>query len=302
MKKLILILTFCIVPPALAQEDHSFVPIGTNWDNTAAKLSRHLKEESLSQMDIIKPGIVNVSIVHPDYLEPNQFGLLLTKSNSMTGCHEYSSLEYEAKYIEHHYMDIDVKHYRRTLKETQNPEYDCNTTSKIISSMIVFSADDLKNKNIKQIRFGNGAARDAYNVAFTENSVRLTPDSMVAFKAQDLKGADKNYIEYTYVDNSLLTLQVPMAQDGDDIAQAVRDLAYRSALTPVFELEGLDTSNENHVFYFTDPNGTTLEQIGTDGYAEFGTINVTRPYDGPNGRVGFPVPLKVFLARPNVTL
>ncbi len=330
MKKLILlILSFYIALPAQAQETQTYIPKGTNWDNQAtgyteqsiqgveeqtyipkginwenkaADVSRYLKSQSLSRANKMPAGIVNVSIVHPDYLEPTQFGLLMTKANSFTGCHEYSSLEYEAKYIEHHYMDINVNHFRRTLKETQNPEFDCNTKSKIISGLIIFNADDLRKKNIRQIRFSNGTSRDSYDVILTEDSIRLVPQSMIAFKAQDLKGPDQNYLEYNFADKSLITLQVPMAKNGEDVAQAVRNLAYKSALDPVFERNGLDTSGENHVFYFTDPSGKTLEQIGTEGYTEFGTIHVKRPYDGPNGRVGLPVPLKVFLARPNVTL
>ena len=304
MKKLalLLILSFYVTLPTHAQEQQTFLPMGTSWDNTAARTSQQLKQQSLSASTAIPAGIVNVSIIHPNYLESNQFGLLMSKANSIIDCNEYSPLEYEASYIENYYMDINVKHYRRTLKETQSPQFDCDTKSKIISGLIIFNVDDLKKKNVRQMRFSNGTSRDTYNVSITEDSVRLTPESMTAFKAQNLQGPDKTYIEYNFTDNTLLTLQVPMAQDGEDVMQAVRSLASQNALQPVFERKGLDTSGQNNVFYFTDPNGRALEQIGTEGYTEFGTISVTRPYDGPNGRVGMPTPLKVFLTRPNVTL
>ena len=283
-------------------EQQTYVPIGTNWENTAAETSKRLKQRSLKGGNAISAGVVNISIIHPNYLESNQFGLLLTKANSFSGCHEYSPLEYDASYIENYYMDINVKHYRRNVKETQNPEFDCDTKSKVISGLIILNVDDLKRKNVRQIRFGNGQSRDTYNVSITENSVRLTPESMVAFKAQNLQGPDNTYIEYHFTDSKLLTLQVPMAQQGEDIIQSVRNLAYSKALEPVFERDGLDTSGQNNVFYFTDPEGKTLEQLGPEGYTEFGTISVNRRYDGPNGRVGMPTPLKVFLTRPNVTL
>lgn len=302
MKTLILTLILTILSaPAFAESQIFLIP-STDYDNKGAKVSQFLKNQSLKKADTIPVGDVYVSIVHPDFLEPNQFGLMFKKANSETGCFEYSPIEYEASYIENFYMDINLKHYRRTVKETQNPEFDCNQKSKIISAMIVLNADDLANKKVRQLRLSNGNVRDAYDVLVTDNSVRLTPQSMVAFKAVGLMGADKSYIEHRFTDTSLVTLQVPMAKDGEDVAQAVRDLAYRRALQPVIEREGLDTSGTNNVFYFTDPNGTTLEQIGEDGYMEFGTINVSRPYDGPNGRVGMPTPLKVFLTRPNVTL
>lgn len=304
MKKIIFLTLLSLLLPlaAQAQEDQIFMPPATAYDNRGAAVNKFLKQQSFEKTDKLPVGTLYVSIIHPDYLDPDQFGLMLQKANSENSCFDYTPLEYEANYIENYYMDVTVKHYRRSLHETKYPQFDCDQKSKIVSTMIVFSANDLKKRDLKQIRFNNGSARDTYNIAYTEDSIRLIPDSMIAFKAVGLTGADKNYLEYNFVDNSLITLQVPMAQEGEDVAQAVRDLAYRSALEPVFEQKGIDTSGKNNVFYFKDPSGTTIGQLNEDGYMEYGTINVIRPYDGANGRVGMPIPLKVFLARPNVTL
>jgi hypothetical protein len=201
-------------------------------------------------------------------------------------------------------MEVNVKHFRRNVSTTRNPHFDCDTKSKVISGMIVLDAKELKRRGVKQIRFNNGEARDSYDVSIMQNAVRLTPNSMIAFKANQgqLKGIDSNYMQYDYADNSIIKLQVPMAKSHDDVAQAVRNLAYESALEPIFDHETIDITAEPNVFYFRDNHGRVVEQIGREGYMEFGTVNVKRPYDGPHGRMALPVPLKVFLTRSNVTL
>ena len=299
---LILMGTSAFFPQTSNAQDQIFVPLGTDFDNRAARLAKFARQQSLSTPNTIPAGEVQVSIVHPDFLEKEQFALLFQRASTETGCHQYSPIEYEAKFIENYYMDIDLKHFRSSLKPTQNPEYDCNQTYKVATGMVVLNADDLAKKKIREIRFSNGQSRDAYTVNVLDNGVRLTPKSMLAFKAVNLQGPDRTYIQYNFPDNSLLKLQVPMARQGDDIAQAVRTLAFQSTLEPVFDREGLDTSGANNVFYFTDPNATTLDQLGKDGYMEIGTITIKRPYDGPNGRVAKPTDLKVFATRQDVTL
>lgn len=302
MKKIIFLTLLSLFMPLLlslaaqAQEDQIFVAPGVAYDNAGHTIRRQLQEQSFHAANKYPVGTVEMSIIHPSYLEADQFALLLKKANSMTDCYEYSPLEYEAKFIEDIYLDINVSFYRRNLKSVKNPAYDCNTTSKVISGMVVFSADDLRQKNVRQIRFNNGNVRDIYDIVITPDSIRLVPQSMVAFQGVGLKGVDKNYLEYKFADAQKIALKVPMAQDGEDVTKAVRDLAYRSALEPIFAENG-SSLDEDNIFYFNDPNGGTVGQITDDEPVEFGTITVLRPYDGPEGRVGLPVNLKVFLIR-----
>ena len=123
---------------------------------------------------------------------------------------------------------------------------------------------------------------------------------MIAFKAEGLVGPDFNFIEHQYPDKSIITLQVPMAMPSDDVAQAVRNLAYEHALTPIFD--GKKGVANKNIFYFKDESGNLLDRIATDGYTEFGTVQILRPYISHEGRHGTPVNLKVFLTKPSVTL
>ena len=280
-------------------ESHIHIPKGTNWSNNAAAITQILKQQSKTQGSNKQPvKKVYMSIVHPDYLEPQQFGLLMKVANSQSGCFEFSPIEYETKYIENHYMDITLKDYRRTQIETRHPHFDCNQGEKVISTMVVLNANDLRDKKIREIRFSNGQARDAYKVQLTENSVRLVPKSMIAFKAEGLVGPDFDYIEHQFTDNSLITLQVPMALPSDDIAQAVRNLGYEYSLTPLF---GEKQAGHNK-FYFRDDNGALLDRLAEQGYTELGTVQILRPYVAREGRQGTPINLKVFLTKPNVSL
>jgi hypothetical protein len=292
--------------PTLAPaQDQIFLTPGTEYDNRGAVVQQVLRQRSFATTNKEPAGTVYLSIVHPDYLEPHQFGLQMTKANTTTGCDSYSPIEYEAKYVEEgQYMEVNVKHFRHNISATRHPHFDCDTKSKVVSGLIVLDAKELKRRNVKKIRFNNGQARDTYSVSIMDKAVRLTPDSMIAFKASDsqLKGLDKTYMQYDYADNSIIKLQVPMAEKHDDIAQLVRNLAYENALEPIFQHNTIDVTADPNVFYFRDNLGQVIEKIGNENYIEFGTVNVKRPYDGPYGRMALPVPLKVFLTRSNVTL
>lgn len=307
MKKFLLAILVLLIlsPSAMAQEEMGsqiFVPPGSAYNNTAADVNRQLKEQSRSKNDKITVSNVEISLIHHHYMEPDQFGIMMKLANASSGCFELSPLEYEASFIEGNYMDIKVKEYRRKITKTQNPEFDCDRSSKVVSGLVVVSANDLKKRGIREIRFDNGQVKDAYKVTVLEDSIVLEPDSMIAFKAQGLTGPDKNKLVHYFSGETLVAVHVPMAKEGDDIAQSVRNLAYKSALQPVFEQEGLDTSGKENIFYFMDPQGRVLEQLNDSGYAELGSIQVLRPYIGPEGRQGLPTALKVFVTRPGTTL
>ncbi len=296
---------FVFVPPSSAQDEANnqiFVPPGSLFQNKAAEISRIRKEQSLAKSGKIEINQVQISLVHYHYMDPDQFGIMMKLANQTSGCFDVSPLEYEASFIDDNYMDIKVKNYRRKITKTKNPSFDCDQKSKVVSGLVVISAADLKKKNIRQIRFNNGKVQDYYNVSILPDSIQLKPESMVAFKAQGLIGADKNKLVHYFSGKTLVAVHVPMANEGEDIAQSVRNLAYKSALQPVFEQEGLDTSGKNNVFYFMDPQGRTLDRLNDDGYAELGSIQVPRPYDGPQGRQGLPTALKVFVTRPGTNL
>ena len=299
---IVILLAFSIRAYAQEQDSQVFVTPGSSFQNNAEAISRILKERSLAKSDKIEIKNVEVSLVHHHYMEPDQFGIMMKLANSVSGCFELSPMEYEASFIDNNYMDIKVKDFRRKPTKTKNVSYDCDQKSKVVSGLVVVSARDLEKKKIRQIRFSNGKTRDRYNVTLLQDSIQLKPESMVAFKAVGLTGPDKNKLVHYYSGKGMIALHVPMAHNGEDIAQLVRDIAYKSALTPIFEQDGLDTSGKNNVFYFMDLSGRTLDQLNEDGHTELGSIQVVRPYDGPNGRAGIPVPLRVFATRPGTTL
>lgn len=292
--------------PAHAQDadgSQVFIAPGTNYENNAARVIEERKKASLSKTDKIEVKNVEVSLVHHSYMEPEQFGIMMKTANQVSGCFDIGPLEYEANFIEGNYMDIKIKDFRRNVVKTKNVAFDCDQKSKVVSGLVVLSTNDLKEKGVRQIRFNNGSTTDNYNVTITPDSIILKPESMIAFKAVGLVGPDKDRLVHYFNGQSVVALHVPMANESDDITQAIRNLAYKNALTPVFEKEGLDTSGADNIYYFTDPTGNMLANfLGDETYAELGTIQALRPYDGPQGRQGLPVPLKVFITRPGTTL
>ena len=307
MRYFILVTLFFLTfsAPALAQdklENQVFIPPGSdNTISNAAQISRFLKEQSLEKAEKIEVNTAEVSLVHYHYMEPDQFGIMLKVPNTVSGCFEISPMEYEVKFVNEIYMDVEIKAFRRKPIKTKNVAYDCNQGTQVISGLIVLSATDLQKRGVKEIRFSNGNLRDVYKIVYNEDSLQLFPESMVAFKAK-LVGPEKDKIVHYFSGKTLVALHVPMAIESDNVAQRVRDLAYKNALTPVFEQEGLDTSGADNVFYFMDPHGRALDLLNDDGYAEFGIVQVVRPYTGPQGKTGVAVPLQVFVTRPGTTL
>lgn len=292
------------IPSAMAEdvmEDQIFIAPGTLYENKGHSIRKRLRKESLERASKIDIKTVEVSLVHHHYMEPDQFGIMLKVPRVVSGCFDISPMEYEVSFINGNFMDIHVKEFRRTPVKTKNVEYDCDLQNKAVTGLIILSAEELKKREVRQIRFSNGETRDNYNIKILPDSIQLKPESMVAFKAK-LQGPDKDKLVHYFSGKTLVALHVPMAHENEDIAQAVRDLAYKSALTPVFEKEGLDTSGKGHTFYFMDPHGRALDLLNKDGYAEFGYIHIVRPYDGTQGRSGIAVPLKVFVSRPGTTL
>jgi hypothetical protein len=244
--------------------------------------------------ELIPARIVEVSITHPNYMEADQFGILMKVPNAVSGCYDVSSLEFETSFIEGNYMDIKVKGYKRTPVKTQYVAFDCDVGTKVISAMIPISANDLRNRGIRQIRFNNGNIEDSYDVKVSDTSITLTPERSAAFKP---KGAQDGFLIHSFGGAGLVALHVPMANKGDDLQQIISNFAHKNALSPAE-----NKSPENNVFYFMDESGKTLSKLSEVGYIELGTISILRPYNEGLGLQRLPSPLKVFATRPGTTL
>lgn len=300
-----LIVFLSILTPAAAQNEADsqiFITPGSGYTNQGNAIRQALRRQSQQANNKISVGTVEVSLVHYHYMEPDQFGIMMKAPNALSGCFDISPLEYEASFVEGHFMDIKVKDFRRTPSKTKDVAFDCDQKTKVISGLVVVSAKDLQKRGVRQIRFSSGRNRDAYDVVYRSDSIQLIPDSQISFKAVGLVGADKNKLVHYFGGKNIVALHVPMAAKGDDIAQSVRTLAHQNALQPIFEQEGLDTSGTDNIYFFTDPKGAMLSGLNEDGYSEIGSIQVPRAYNGPQGRQGTMAPLKVFVTRPGTKL
>jgi hypothetical protein len=255
-----------------------------------------LAQASKFQNGFIKPNQIFLSLIHYDYMDKDQFGILMKLKDNISGCFDISSLQYEAKFIEPYYMDIKVEDFRRTAIK---PGKACDLKTQNVSSLIVLNKRDLQQRQIRQIRFSNGSANDFYDLKIYAKSIEFYPRSMIVFKGTNMVGAKKNRMVLNFMDNNILALKVPMAQDGEEIELQLRNLAYKTGMRPIFDMDGLDTSGEDNIFYFTDETGDNLKNLGNDHYIELGEIEVKRPYQGANGLTLTPVALKVFAMRPN---
>lgn len=313
MKK-ILILSLSVLAlsggfaPSFAQDDslsekNTYDPQYQGWVNQTAEGIRAAQRASLTDKGFIVPDTVQITLVHHDYMTEDQFGIQMSVPDMVSGCFTLTPLEYQADFTPPHYLDIKVKQYRRIAPEGSTATQKCDAQNKMSSSLVVLSKDDLKEKGTQEIRFSTPAGTDNYKIVITDDRLELIPRSMMVFKGQGMAGPLKDRIMYSFANDKMITLQVPMAKPGEDLTDEIILFAKTRALTPTNPDSPATWSGDGTAtYYFYDDNGHILEQIGDNGYAEIGQIAVNRPYDGPEGRTTTPVPLSVFVTRPGTQL
>ena len=294
--------------PAFAQAED--LPESTTYDPTfsgvpvAGDHIREMQAQSLADKGFISPSVIQVAVVHHSYMEEDQFGIQMSVPDMISGCYALTPLEYEAKFTEPYYLDIKVKKYRRIAPEGSNAQSKCDTQNKMSTALMVLSRKDLKERGTQEIRFSTEAGSDTYKIILDDPRLELVPRSMMVFKAQSMTGPLKDRIVYTFSGSRVVTLQVPMAQSGEDLSEEIASFAITRGLAPAGD--GQKTSwndNGRASYYYLDQTGLLTSQLTPDSnYAQIGTIEVSRPYDGPEGRSETLVPLTVFVTRPGTQL
>lgn len=289
--------------PVMAQEKENQIHLrGSTFKNPAVDEIRRLQKESREKNDFVKPSTIEVSVVKYDFMDEDQFGILMAVPDVVSGCFDISPLQYEATFIDPYYLDIRVKDYLRKTVESNNVASGCPTGNKMATALMVLNRSDLQKREIRQIRFSNGMVSDYYDIAWGDKTLSLKPQSMVVFKAKNLEGDMKDHIALGFDDSTRIALHVPMAHKGEDVKAAVTKFAAQNGLSPDTDNSESRNPSGSPVFYFNDISGRLLAQIGEDSHAQVGQIMVGRPYDGPNGRETTAVPLTVYAAKPGTNL
>lgn len=265
---------------------------------------RSMQAQSLADKGFIKPTAVQVAVVHQPYMEEDQFGIQMSVPDMISGCYALTPLEYEAKFTEPQSLDIKVKRYRRVAPEGSNAQKKCDAQNKMSTALMVLSRKDLKERGTKEIRFSTDAGNDTYKIVLDDTHLELIPRSMMVFKAQTLSGPLKDRIVHTFAGNKVVTLQVPMAQSGEDLSEEIASFAITRGLSPADGGQKPSWNDNGRAsYYYVDQTGLLTSQLTPDStYAQIGTIEVNRPYDGPEGRSETLVPLTVFVTRPGTQL
>jgi len=286
-----LCLLFLSLSTATAQDtdSHVFVTPGSNFNNNASNIARALQEHSFQKATRYEPNIIHLTLVKPDTMQGNEFAIIMHAPQIVTGCFDFTPLEYKTKMVNNHYLSVNVKSFRREAQSHGK----CDTRNQTISNQLVLDADDLRSRGIKQIRFSNKRAIDHFDINFDQGNMILRPQSMVAFKPTQLTGVDKDHVIFNLGGHkNIVALHVPMARDGEDVTNAVRQLAYSHSLLPAFDQAGLE--KHPNVYYFKDDQNMILEGLKQGSYIEFGQISVLRPYATQDGLAKTPQELKVF--------
>ncbi len=284
-------------------ESQLYDPTHMGSKNEAAEIIQRRQRESMSSKGFITPQTIDLSIVHYDYMEPDQFGLLMAVPDVVSGCYKLSPLQYETKFVDPYFLEITVKNYRRTLVDESGGSKQCDRNNQTATALMVLSKKDMMARQTKQLRLSNGSVTDTYDIVLNDDMLELIPRSMMVFRAQNLRGPLEDRMMYSFKGETLVALYVPMAQPGDDIQKQVEDFARVRALSPAYEGDvPAQVGAQKAVWYFYDDDGHIRNKIGEKGYTEIGEIQVSRPYDGPEGRTATSVNLPVFVAKPGIRL
>lgn len=294
--------------PARAQDEDlpemmTYDPSYTGNANQAAEQIREMQRKSLGDKGYIKPTTVNISVVREPYMNADQFGLLMSVPDVVSGCYILTPLEYEAQFSEMGELRIKVKQYRRLAPEGVGAQGNCDPGNKMASALMVLDKKDLLKRGTKDIKFISGATTDTYRLILDETRMELLPQSMMMFRAQNMSGPLKDRILHSFASDKMVALQVPMAKPGEDLSEEVNRFAFARSLTPASDAMPVSWAGNGYAsYYFYDNSGQTVARLGEKGYAELGRITVNRPYDGAEGRTEAPVELSVFVTRPGTQL
>ena len=281
----------------------TYDPTFSGHTNAAADYIRGLQRQSLVDKGFIKPNIVQVALVHYPYMQDDQFGIQMAVPDMVSGCYTLTPLEYEAKFVDPYFLDIKVKKFRRVAPEGPGAQAKCDQKNKMSTALMVLDKQDLIKRGTQEIRFSTEVTTDVYRIIVDDAHLELVPQSMVIFKARDLAGPLKDRLLYSFSSDRMVALQVPMAKPGEDLTAQVVRFAQTRALVPATPTNvAAWGGNGLATYYFYDDNGHIIDQIGENGYAELGKIEVDRPFDGPDGRGTMQSELSVFVTRPGTQL
>lgn len=284
-------------------ESQTYDPTFSGHVNEAEQAVRQQQQKMQAAQGFITPQSVNVSLVHPSYMDEDQFGIEMSVPDMISGCYELTPLEYEAKFVDPYFLDIRVKKYRRIAPEGINAAQKCDQQNKMSTAMMVLDRKDLEKRGTQEIRFSADAGADTYKIVLSDTHVELIPASMMVFQGVNLAGPLKDRLIYSFASDSMIVLQIPMAQADEDLTPQILHFAKSYALAPVNpESPASWDGNGRAMYYFHDRDGQLSPRIGPDGYAQVGTIKANRPYDGPNGRTETAVDLTVYVTRPGTEL
>lgn len=296
------------MPFAHAQGDGSsesqlYDPTYTGVVNEAAEAIKQRQRESLMDKGFITPDAVQVDVVHHTYMEDDQFGIQMAVPDMISGCYTLTPLEYEAKFVDPHFLDIKVKKYRRVAPEGSAANRKCDAQNKMSTALMVLSKQDLMSRGTQAIRFSADAGSDTYKIILDDTHLELVPQSMMVFKLQNPAGPLKDRALHSFASDKMIALQIPMARAGEDVSDEIAQFAKSRALAPTSADAPVSwAAKGTPTYYFYDDSGRFSAQIGENGYAEIGTITVQRPADGPDGRTTTDVDLSVFITRPGTQL
>lgn len=302
----VFVLSVLLAGPAFGQSvyESQIHDYGFGWTNDAAALDQYVKERNMRAQGEIIPDKVVMYLEREPYMDDgDQFALKFVVPESVTGCIDYSPIEYEANFVDPYYLNIDIKHYEEIKVSSDAPHLDCPRTYRRPEAVIPLSRKDLQARGTKQFKINGKNFRKVLNVAFEDNKVILREQpgllGVGLIQGREIK---IDHYEMDFDDAKRLALFVPMSRDGEDLYDQLVNFAGMQGLIvedktligdPAWE--GIKSTKPDRSYIIVmDRDGRLTSQFTDKEMREVGQISVLRPVQTPNGVRDANIPLTVF--------
>ncbi len=206
----------------------------------------------------VQPDNVLIALQRDTELPAGHFILHMSVGKSFVSCTKILNPKYSVKF-ENEIMFVDIEKFAIDERDMPRyPHYECNTAPKEPMARVNLSKDQLKEHNVKQVKFRTDKTTVKYNVKMTDDYIQLIPDSRVPpdrnrFRPLDVDGVT-NPLKFWFYPEGTVILSADGASKDITIESKLTELAQSKGLTPLDEVipDHAHYRKKPDRFYFVD--------------------------------------------------
>ena len=228
----------------------------------------------------IKRNTYNVTLARAPDLLPGQFIMRFVQPVSMTGCIEVIPMTYAIKKAGQR-MEIKIEDPKIIEKELVF-ETHCNEYVQEISGDVILNRDVFIDDGIQYLTLKSARGQNQYQVAVTEQYIRLIPKSEGVFKPYETR-QNRAPLTHWFYPEGVVILSAPAAQE--DVTGQIRSLAMQKGFVEIeTALSGFRAPMKTpNTLYMIDQSLQLSQNIKPGIQKPLGHVTVSETLIGPDG-------------------